>query len=112
MSDWSSDVCSSDLLSRPVRPGPRYGGQNSCRRLMHGCTDGRGRLQRCGNDGLAAGALETVAFDSLDLFGNDLLARRHGLCGHRSAERRVGKEWCSTCKSWWWPSAYNKTEIN
>jgi hypothetical protein len=30
----------------------------------------------------APGALETVAFDGLDLFGNNLLAGCHGLRGH------------------------------
>src|SRR3546814_17263300 len=26
--------------------------------------------------------------------------------GFRSEERRVGTEWVSTCRSWWWPHIY------
>ncbi len=45
---------------------------------MHGEADRRGRLERRSGNCLAADALETVAFDRLDLFGNDLLAGCHG----------------------------------
>src|SRR3546814_15248457 len=31
--------------------------------------------------------------------------------GARSEERRVGKECCSKCKSWWWPNHYKKYNI-
>src|SRR3546814_16311361 len=30
----------------------------------------------------------------------------------RSEERRVGKEWVSTCRSRWWPYIYNKNNTN
>src|SRR3546814_17352007 len=35
---------------------------------------------------------------------------RHGVEAGRSAERRVGKECVSTCRSRWWP--YHKTQKN
>src|SRR3546814_16205362 len=72
ISDWSSDVCSSDLL-------------------------------------------ETAAFDAIDgethaLHGNGAFAsdiwRRCG--GRRSAERRVGKECVSTCRTRWSPNHLKK----
>src|SRR3546814_7066777 len=80
ISDWSSDVCSSDLraLVQPLRQ--------------------RRQDQRAPGDAQVAdlrrqrvlGAAQAVAFG---------LERRR----HRSAERRVGKECVSTCRSRWSP---------
>src|SRR3546814_12346892 len=97
ISDWSSDVCSSDL---------HLGG------------DGRtGELRRGGEHGVAVdehdrGELDDVVdllaelLDVEDLAGLDLLLLATGLdhCVHgRSEERRVGKECVSTCRSRWSP---------
>src|SRR3546814_12053306 len=40
--------------------------------------------------------------------GTDVSALHHLLCGERSAERRVGKECVSTCRSRWSPSHSQK----
>src|SRR3546814_1101954 len=79
ISDWSSDVCSSDLCERSrERWKPRA--CNSAGRRRGGCHSG---LVRCGRE---------PAWPSLD-------AREQ--C--RSEERRVGKECVSTCRSRWSP---------
>src|SRR3546814_5811818 len=75
ISDWSSDVCSSDLTSAHHRRGP------VCRRI----------------------SLRTrAAIDPLIDFRN---ARVIGVCfglrERRSEERRVGTECVSTCRSRW-----------
>src|SRR3546814_14297604 len=85
ISDWSSDVCSSDLLrqldavGRPALPRPRHLG-------LH---DGR-----------------SGCFPDIRQPG------RHGphdrVLSPRSEERRVGKECVSTCRSRWSPYHYKK----
>src|SRR3546814_14264413 len=85
ISDWSSDVCSSDLLeylvkgSGPLTIAAGYGGA----------------FYRA--DG-AQGRPDTQAY--LLLFSTDRM-------GTRSEERRVGKECVSTCRSRWSPYHYN-----
>src|SRR3546814_7258737 len=75
ISDWSSDVCSSDL--EPSRPPVWAAGPV-------GCTRPRGD-------------------DMMVLLQSDGNRSRHG--GHRRTdERRVGKECVSTCRSRWSPS--------
>src|SRR3546814_2316396 len=81
ISDWSSDVCSSDL--RPHRPSwlasPREAAEHQ--------RDGVGIERRRGDAGLAHRAGHTPD---------------HAAFG-RSEERRVGKECVSTCSSRWSP---------
>src|SRR3546814_4707291 len=87
ISDWSSDVCSSDLvfgLDRMIFPGRRGGEAVAGRR--------RGINQSA--DPGCPGGLE-------DLNGA-LHVGRHIV--RRSEERRVGKECVSTCRSRWSPS--------
>src|SRR3546814_3102072 len=76
-SDWSSDVCSSDLQSGARRP-------LSCAGLRDDALHAA-RLRRCVPRLLQQGAEE----------GRD--------DGGRSEERRVGKECVSTCRSRWSP---------
>src|SRR3546814_7599992 len=82
ISDWSSDVCSSDLLAdaalAPLPQGAALQGQPERRRVVR---DGaRGRRRRL--HPLRRGAAEPRL---------------------RSEERRVGKECVSTCRSRWSP---------
>src|SRR3546814_16304934 len=70
ISDWSSDVCSSDLGARRAQPG--------------------GRAQRAGRRRRPGAAARRAEID-----------RPEGQC--RSAERRVGQECVSTCRSRWSP---------
>src|SRR3546814_9387206 len=76
ISDWSSDVCSSDLLCLACRDARRAPGDGQRAVGAQGAADGR----YC-EDHLAA----------------DREPR------HRSEERRVGKECVSTCRSRWSP---------
>src|SRR3546814_4951283 len=77
ISDWSSDVCSSDLRQKTLDAGAR--GRRSV------------RLPRC------------YATPSVtpDLFRHP--TRRERRRSRRSEERRVGKECVSTCRSRWSP---------
>src|SRR3546814_6041736 len=73
ISDWSSDVCSSDLVKSPL--------DQSWRQLAE-CLDGETRKAL---DGIAVHTARTPAEPV------------------RSEERRVGKECVSTCRSRWSP---------
>src|SRR3546814_11031052 len=103
ISDWSSDVCSSDL-------GRRRG------LCLRGAGDsaggGAGGGARLGRHRLAAHRDGSGAAD--DHSGRGPVLRGHGpqderaVDGHRSEERRVGKECVSTCRSRWSPSHTKK----
>src|SRR3546814_15420391 len=82
ISDWSSDVCSSDL------PGLDLDRVAFLRRAL---------------DHAPAAALRTQVLDhAVDVGVGDLGGVAHDL--ERSEERRVGKECVSTCRSRWSPS--------
>src|SRR3546814_8732813 len=80
ISDWSSDVCSSDLAIGEVPPG-------HCRNArLQKLADGAGQhcIGREGHQDTVHGSSPTTK-------------------GCRSEERRVGKECVSTCRSRWSP---------
>src|SRR3546814_17793024 len=97
ISDWSSDVCSSDLLAG-------FGAQLQkvyCRpeaRLLYHAPDGLGidTLEAClHKPDLAHIGLEAALYGQLAGLLRD--------AGVRSEERRVGQECVSTCRSRWAP---------
>src|SRR3546814_17417776 len=109
ISDWSSDVCSSDLViselafrtrqasdkaivPRPVRAVDvldRFGDSITNRHFAHLKRDDQGRRKV---------QIPLIECESL------LSVIAHGLqVGGRSEEPRVGKECDSTCSSRWWP---------
>src|SRR3546814_2429673 len=92
ISDWSSDVCSSDL------PRLRL---DAARRVdhHHGGIDGGERAIRILGKVLVARRVEQVVGDALMFEGH----HRAGDGDSRSEERRVGKECVSTCRSRWSP---------
>src|SRR3546814_19612981 len=98
ISDWSSDVCSSDLLSGDgfpsVRPIDTESGD-----VQKDLTLGRGRE-------LHQGAMcpNSVPARTVHGFGHRAVTVHQcdGLL-ERSEERRVGKECVSKCRSRWWP---------
>src|SRR3546814_16983211 len=99
ISDWSSDVCSSDLDHVVGGQGPRgvpliVGRCQSNAEFAKGPVEGR-----AANACPLAATFETV-FPPPDA---GRCARRGGLFGARSAERRVGKECVRTCRSRWSP---------
>src|SRR3546814_6625417 len=80
ISDWSSDVCSSDLLRR-------------CRGYSEVIAGYRQQRLRIGYQGRSPGCrYSRIQFERC--------YQRHV---QRSEERRVGKECVSTCRSWWSP---------
>src|SRR3546814_5248231 len=89
ISDWSSDVCSSDLRVHVMRPDDETNDADGDHRIGH-AEIAKHRLAREGRDDLAdhaeAGNDENVNFRVT-----------------RSEERRVGKECVSTCRSRWSP---------
>src|SRR3546814_14982565 len=117
ISDWSSDVCSSDLVDREdatLHAGDRLGGH---RQLAHAEADEQGGEARVPGDLAAHRDRYALAQGGLDgeldepqhrrmqrvvEVGHALLAAVDGE-GIRSEERRVGKECGSTCSSRWSP---------
>src|SRR3546814_15646492 len=95
ISDWSSDVCSSDL-----RPAEIWKALAKVHRLQlprkagHGFKDGGGQV---GEQRVHSGLMGR----NLHLVKQGLLASRGASI--RSEERRVGKECVSTCRSRWSP---------
>src|SRR3546814_11319485 len=94
ISDWSSDVCSSDLRSADSR-----GRRLFDFRLNHSDVSGWANDRTCPNGSTA---------DSLPRKGPGRGSLDHLL---RSEERRVGKECVSTCRSGWSPY-HEKNKIN
>src|SRR3546814_17019544 len=120
ISDWSSDVCSSDLRSTQQQAqvtGEREMGAIPVPVQRHG-TEMIGKRRQCSALRVPHHLCEATTPVTLD----DV----HGVClpgtigqvacnqiGHRqpvirSEERRVGKECVSTCRSRWWPSTSKK----
>src|SRR3546814_7582313 len=85
ISDWSSDVCSSDLIAASSFNGP-FGRREDSQKIVavHSQRGNATANASCGKRG---------AFAS----GQGLKG------GNRSEERRVGKECVSTCRSRWSP---------
>src|SRR3546814_13258309 len=109
ISDWSSDVCSSDLL------GPAEGvmtellaGTGKHLTLVEGsgafCEDLQRRFPQANVvHSLIAEFRPNTAFDNI-ILGHVL--------ENRSEERRVGKEWVSQCRSRWSPYPSKKKHNN
>src|SRR3546814_14193489 len=109
ISDWSSDVCSSDLVlvdelgnasgGRVSRDGGAHGlhwhAGGDALTWVNGSRLNRLSVRRSGVGG---------DDESLRSFDIKLRSRREQAAGVlRSEERRVGKECVSTCSSRWWP---------
>src|SRR3546814_13621432 len=97
ISDWSSDVCSSDLADavaemRAHRVGDLFGGDEQVGGRI-GVEQGEGEPDRGVADILPAD-IESPG---------DRIERGHHRRVERSDERRVGKECVSTCRSRWSP---------
>src|SRR3546814_6841526 len=91
ISDWSSDVCSSDLISLP-HPG------NYAMAILHDINaNGKFGLT---TDGGGFSNNPKVMFSKPSY---EETAFAVGEPGIRSEERRVGKEWVRTCRSRWSP---------
>src|SRR3546814_14143407 len=94
ISDWSSDVCSSDLYLQPLFDlGAALFSRHDA------IAD---RRQRSIPETLARILAHRAENMLGGLFRLILVEQRHALA-HRSEERRVGKECVSTCRSRWSP---------
>src|SRR3546814_15958916 len=101
ISDWSSDVCSSDLNATLIRTARRSAFFNLHQRRV--------APRRCVMPLWTAAAVEAKHQRTKipDIEGGDHArcdtASRSTLQARRSEERRVGKEGVSTCRSRWSP---------
>src|SRR3546814_16003425 len=94
ISDWSSDVCSSDLQVEALGAGCDLAVPEFSVRCLAG---------RLLDAPFLAGDVQQHALGGALPYprgGRYLDATAAGTL--RSEERRVGKEWVSTCRSWWW----------
>src|SRR3546814_11923513 len=98
ISDWSSDVCSSDLERGQCPAGA------ACLRDLAGHPD----VEHCGHlmhgeahaiDGCASLQLVDRGAQDVPVPDPDV---EWGQPGERSEERRVGNECVSTCRTRWW----------
>src|SRR3546814_11151285 len=100
ISDWSSDVCSSDLFDKAGFTGNP---------LEDGTLD-RFRTLKIDISKLTLEAVKEAGVTSKE----GLRAKNFWTLGlvYRSEERRVGKECVSTCRSRWSPYHYKKNKNN
>src|SRR3546814_12744807 len=115
ISDWSSDVCSSDLAAHRLNVDAFFvgaGGDN----VFYLTHSARPIVDRYRTEGLSKGLIDTIS-DICTITGASIWrvlreAIRVGSRGSRGAtgwhadrseERRVGKECGSTCRSRWSP---------
>src|SRR3546814_17958174 len=135
ISDWSSDVCSSDLeglLPRRTEgaaaggeeaAGGRQQGSQPARPRPHGCTccrlgtsHTRAVVSRVpmapttSGSSVVSAAISAVAAVPISKTQTALAKPR--LQAWRSEERRVGKEWLSGCRSRWSPDNYKTKRLN
>src|SRR3546814_10556697 len=90
ISDWSSDVCSSDLLHPDLKL--RFTVPNG-----YGMQNGTDAVSVSGNGGQAQFSTGPYNGD----MNAYISAVFRAVAGNRSEERRVGKECVSTCRSRW-----------
>src|SRR3546814_17597564 len=95
MSDWSSDVCSSDLITPGGRPGPLLASAD----MLIATIKGRGGHAAMPHDCVDPIPVACEIVTALQTF----IARQV-----RSEERRVGKECVCTCMSRWSPCYLKK----
>src|SRR3546814_14320151 len=97
ISDWSSDVCSSDLVAERAEIFPLLSGHiwEKTLQIAHQWPRSLQHLRLSVN----IGATELAAED----FARKFLERIDASGFDRSEERRVGKECVSTCRSRWSP---------
>src|SRR3546814_11650760 len=115
ISDWSSDVCSSDLYKAQNRHrsiGARLSGEIARRWGNLGMPDKPITIKMRGTAGQSLGVWNAGGLhlelegDANDFVGKGMAGGRIGVkpAKNRSAKRCVGKEVVGTCESRWLPS--------
>src|SRR3546814_12126497 len=100
ISDWSSDVCSSDLAATgAVLPQPDGAARGHARAVAQVIVEQQRQPDLPVRSGVA---------DARDDEGQGMRELRNGIEKDRSEERRVGKECVSTCRSRWLPDHSKK----
>src|SRR3546814_20094454 len=98
ISDWSSDVCSSDLIA-----GGLTLNSGSILNMEFGQADVAGGalndLIEVGGDLALDGATINVSVPTSGSFGPGI----YRVFNYRTEERRVGTEWVRTCRFQWMP---------
>src|SRR3546814_20004647 len=102
ISDWSSDVCSSDLMLRGLAAILEAHHQVL---LLDEAIEAAVSLS---HRYIPARQLPDKAVALLDTACARVAVSQHAV--PRSEERRVGKEWVSTCRSRWSPDHYKKKQ--
>src|SRR3546814_18146581 len=108
ISDWSSDVCSSDLHRTAlfVRRDP-FERFVSC--MVFVPRDRYDTTLRRKLQDILAAAFQGTCISFSTQMSEEVLARLHLIIStERSEKRRVGKECIRTCRSRWWPSHKKK----
>src|SRR3546814_15095270 len=96
ISDWSSDVCSSDLSALALLAAAPLLAQSNDSAITQS-----GSGQDATVSQLGANSESDITQSNA---GNNATVLQNGVTGSkRSEERRVGKECVSTCRSRWWP---------
>src|SRR3546814_17180068 len=110
ISDWSSDVCSSDLCQiAPIVARASVGGKAQREPNLGGTADAdTGVVVHGLRDGSVEAAREVGARDMSAGTGVGQEKGRVSGTVFRSEERRVGKECVSTCRSRWSPDHKKK----
>src|SRR3546814_16306817 len=104
ISDWSSDVCSSDLIAGLYAPHVAM-----LSPAEHAAFAGNAISASPGTAWMSAGAASALSAASREMLDNAGFSLRPvPLDAVRSEERRVGQEWVSQCRSRWSPSQYTK----
>src|SRR3546814_17278726 len=107
ISDWSSDVCSSDLETRRCPALSCCSGRaHSCLRLSRlfsrdQITIDADQVDHEQNHILRPDPLPLIIQEAPPDQGNRGSDEDHECPARRSEERRVGKACVSTCRSWW-----------
>src|SRR3546814_17221106 len=117
ISDWSSDVCSSDLETERLEVARNHLHRRDAARLHGGDEVGaRSEGEVAGAPEAKPGGIGEVAHrggagrGDVDDAGVGQRILQPQACP-RSEERRVGKECVSTCRSRWSPYPYKKTKL-
>src|SRR3546814_12395796 len=99
ISDWSSDVCSSDLHQSSVALTDTSALNPNAIEPAYTTLDFSLNWKDVMGQPVDLGVFLTNATNKLYRIGSNDLTQRSSL---RSEERRVGKECVSTCRSRWW----------